>query len=101
MGRLVVRILFLFLSCLAISCESERALDNKEIGVSASKLTTLADLSFPIPSMTSWTNANYGACGSSYFTDSCHNGADIMTGVNTTVHAITAGTVISVSAKQD
>lgn len=93
--------LVLFLLFFAIGCENGRTLDNKAVGVATFRLTTLSDLAYPLSSMTAWTNENYGACGSSYFTNYCHNGADIMTNVGTSVHAITDGTVIAVSATQD
>lgn len=101
MGRLAVRILFLFLSFLAMSCGNERTLDNEKIGISTSKLMLSNGLTYPISSMTSWSNYNYGACGTHYFTGKCHNGSDIGTAVGTPVYAITAGKVVAKSGKQN
>lgn len=101
MGR-VIRALVLLLLSLATGCGDGRTLDNKEVGIVASKLTTLSDLTYPLSSMTSWTNANYGACGNpDYFIGKCHNGADIMAQHGTPVYAITAGTLAVKSATQD
>lgn len=96
------RMPILFLLSLAIGCGDERTLDNKEIRPTSSKLVTLNNLTYPLSSMTSWTNSNYGACGNpDYFNGKCHNGADIFAAQGTPVYAIAAGTVVVKSATQD
>ncbi len=95
------RALVLFLLTLAVGCGDSRKLESEEVGTASSKLTTLSDLTYPMSSMTSWPDANYGACGSSYFTGKCHTGADIAASYGTPVYAITAGTVVVKSATQD
>ena len=94
------RAFVLFFLTLAIGCGDSRRLDKEVVETAASKLTTLSDLTYPLSSMTSWTDANYGACGSSggYFSGKCHVGADIMAQYGTPVYAITAGTVVVKSA---
>ncbi len=96
-----IRALVLFLLTLAVGCGDSRRLDNEKVETASSELTTLSDLTYPMSSMTSWTDANYGACGSSYFTGKCHVGADIMASYGTPVYAITAGTLVVKSATQD
>jgi hypothetical protein len=76
---------WLFLLCLmavVLSCNGRRDSKPEEVGSASSRITTLNDLAYPLASMTSWVDANYGACGKSeqvtyYFTNRCHNGADI------------------------
>jgi hypothetical protein len=98
----LVKMLLLFLLSFAVSCGDGSTFDKEEIGTSASKITTLNDLAYPLLSMSSWTNANYGACGyPHYFAGKCHNGADIMADHGTPVYAITAGKIIVKSATQD
>ena len=60
---------------------------------------------YPLDGMTSWSNtydyAGYGACGTSYYTNTCHNGTDIGAARGSSVYAIAAGTVVSVSGSQN
>lgn len=61
---------------------------------------------YPLDSMTSWKDtydyAGFGACGSSYYyANTCHNGTDIGASRGSSVYAIAAGTVLSVSGSQN
>lgn len=60
---------------------------------------------YPLDSMTAWQDtydyAGFGACGSSYYTNTCHNGTDIAASHGSSVYAIGAGTVLSVSGSQN
>lgn len=60
---------------------------------------------YPLDVVTSWSNtydyAGYGACGTSYYTNTCHNGTDIGSARGSSVYAIAAGTVVRVSGSQN
>ena len=60
---------------------------------------------YPLDSMTAWQDtydyAGYGACGSSYYTNTCHSGTDIGASRGSSVYAIGTGTVVAVSASQN
>ena len=60
---------------------------------------------YPLDVVTSWSNtydyAGYGACGTSYYTNTCHNGTDIGSARGSSVYAIAAGTVVKVSGSQN
>lgn len=100
---------WLFLLCLmavVLSCNGRRDSKPEEVGSASSRITTLNDLAYPLASMTSWVDANYGACGKSeqvtyYFTNRCHNGADIGSPVGSSVYAIADGVVIRKSGYQN
>jgi hypothetical protein len=100
MGQ-VFRLLVLFFVSFAMGCGDARTLDSEQISKVTSKVILTNGLTYPLSSMSSWVNQNYGACGSHYFAGRCHNGADIVASVGTPVYAVTAGTVISRSARQD
>jgi len=55
--------------------------------------------------MTAWQDtydyAGYGACGTSYYTNTCHSGTDIGASRGSSVYAISAGTVVAVSGSQN
>jgi len=100
MGRLVNAV-FLLLLTLVTSCGGAETLDNKEFGVSTSALTFSNGLTTPIASMSSWTNGNFGTCGSAYyFSGLCHTGNDIAAAAGTQVRAIAAGTLLAISGQQ-
>lgn len=60
---------------------------------------------YPLDAITSWSDtydyAGYGACGTSYYTNTCHNGTDIGSARGSFVYAIAAGTVVKVSGSQN
>ncbi len=60
---------------------------------------------YPLDSMTAWKDtydyAGYGACGTSYYTNTCHSGTDIGASRGSSVYAIGVGTVLAVSASQN
>lgn len=102
MGRLVT-LFFLFLVCFVISCGDARTFEkeDEEVGTSTAELTFSNGLTTPIASMSSWTNGNFGACGSSYYlAGKCHIGNDIHVAAGTPVLAVAAGTLISISGTQ-
>lgn len=60
---------------------------------------------YPLDGVSAWQNtydyAGYGACGTSYYTNTCHNGTDIGAARGSSVYAIAAGTVVRVSGTQN
>lgn len=60
---------------------------------------------YPLDVVSSWSNtydyAGYGACGTSYYTNTCHNGTDIGSARGSSVYAIAAGKVVKVSGTQN
>ncbi len=60
---------------------------------------------YPLDSVTAWQDtydyAGYGACGSSYYSNTCHSGTDIGAARGSSVYAIGTGTVVAVSASQN
>lgn len=56
---------------------------------------------YPLSSLTGWTDGNYGACGSYYFTGKCHTGNDMVIARGTTVYSLAAGKILSQSGTQD
>lgn len=61
---------------------------------------------YPLDVVTAWQDtydyAGFGACGSSYYyANTCHNGTDIGASHGSSVYAIAAGTVLSVSGSQN
>ena len=95
MGRLVKAFLLLTFLPLAVGCGDTRTLDNEEVGTSTAKLITSNGLTYPIASIGSWADGNFGACGTYYRTGRCHVGTDVMTGAGTPVYAMANGTVIA------
>lgn len=77
--------------------------DNSDaLGVVEQPVTASNGFVFPLDSLSSWQNANFGACGPThYFTNRCHIGADFGVPRNTVVRAISDGVVIAQSATQD
>lgn len=57
---------------------------------------------YPLDSVSSWSNGNYAACGSShYWSGLCHTGNDIAASQGTDVYSLAAGTVIYQSGTQN
>ncbi len=60
---------------------------------------------YPLDVVTSWNDtydyAGYGACGTSYYTNTCHSGTDISSARGSSVYAVAAGTVVRVSGSQN
>lgn len=103
MGRLI-NIVLSFLLFFAMSCGNTSTLDNERVGTSTSDLLASNGLMYPIDTMSSWTDGNYGACGSDeYAPDRCHIGNDILVSNDSvaTVYPIKAGTVVIKSVTQD
>lgn len=97
MGR-AFQMLLLCLLSFAFSCGDGRTLDNERIGTSASKLVAPNGLTYPLASMSSWSDANYGKCGTGkYTTGQCHIGSDFAAAAGTPVYPIASGTVVLVS----
>lgn len=93
-----IRLFLLFMVSFAIGCGDQRTLDNERVGVSISKLILSNGIAYPMSSMTSWSNYNFGACGTGqYTTGKCHTGSDIMALADTPVYAIADGVVVSLS----
>lgn len=96
-----ILMLLLLSTIAAVGCDGRRSFDNQEAVAFTSQALVLSELTYPLSSMTAWTDTNYGACGSAYFSGLCHNGADIGASVGTPVYAIAAGTVIAKSDAQN
>lgn len=75
--------------------------DTAHVWEASAKSTSSGGFTYPLSSMSSWTNGNYGACGSYYFSNRCHNGVDLTASRGTSVYAIAAGTVLYVSGTQN
>jgi len=77
-------------------------LDDTGYEVEASPKTVASNgFTYPISGLTSWSNGNYGACGSYYFSGYCHVGNDLIYARGTMVSSIAAGTVLGVSGTQN
>ncbi len=85
----------------------ENSTERKEpVDESRSMRTTAGNgFVYPLDSMTAWKDtydyAGFGACGTSYYTNTCHNGTDIGATRGDSVYAIAAGTVVKVSGSQN
>lgn len=79
--------------------------ENKEVGdgpnfIALAK-TASNGFTYPLSALSSWSDGNYGACGSYYFTGKCHTGNDMVTARGTTVYSLAAGKILSQSGTQD
>ena len=75
--------------------------DIEELDVGDLEKTAGNGFTYPISTLTAWTDGNYGACGSSYISGYCHTGTDLIYSRGTSVYSLAAGKVVAVSGSQN
>ncbi len=88
----------------AVTCTDDAGHDADRLGQGVFALSAASNgFTYPMDSVTSWTDGNFGACGplGPYITDHCHTGNDMIASRGTSVYSVAAGTAIYQSATQD
>src|SRR5687768_16912515 len=81
-------------ACIANTSQEEED-PNDGLGMTTSAVVAPNGFTYPLSSMGSWTDGNFGACGSSYVTNLCHIGNDLSASQGNSVYSMAAGTVLA------